>query len=169
MSLFNIGGVSVSGAALNLQTWSNPTATSGTDAANTANTVYYGSLYVPGQTNVTALNILVGSVGGTDKVIGQIFDISGKLLANTAIAGVIVGTAAQVQTIPLTMPKLLDGPNNYIIGLVFNGTTAKFRAIPAYCGSGLAGTVTQTFGTVGDIVIPATRFTADNAPVVYLS
>lgn len=168
MSLLTPGGTVLQALTLGITNWYPNTATSGTDVTNTANTLYYTSLYVPGQAFVTGVQFLIGSVGGTDKVIASICDIAGNLLANSAIAGVLVGTAANTMQVPLTTPRKLDGPNQYIVGLTFNGTTAHFRAIPAFTGSGLAGSVAQTFGTPANIVVPATPFTADKSPIISL-
>lgn len=166
MSLLSPGGTVCSGQPTLLSTWPVVSATGGTDVTNTANTAYYAAIYCPGQTLVTSIQYLLGSVGGTDKVIGAIYDISGNLLANTAIAGVTSGTAATTQVLPLTVPRLLDGPNYYLISLTFNGTTAHFRAIPAYCDNGtIAGSVAQTFGTPATIAVSATKFTADKGPI----
>lgn len=165
------GGTQISlPAPNNIASWINNTATSGTDVANTNGTIYYVSMFVPGNCFITSINYLVGSVGGTDKVIAGLFDQTGQLLANTAIAGQIVGTAAQVTSVPLTQPyNYIGGPATLLVGLCFNGVTAKFRAIPAYCSAGaVAGSATQTFGTPASFVPSTTLFTADLGPVVHL-
>jgi hypothetical protein len=106
-------------------------------------------------------------VGGTDKVIAELFDSSGALLANSALAGATVGTAANSQQVALTAVYEAV-PGLYFVGLVFNGTTAKFRTVPAFCQVGknlLAGSVAHTFGTAAAVVVPLT-FTADKSPVM---
>lgn len=169
MSLLSPGGTVCDGQPISLFTFPVTSATTGTDTACAANILFYAAIYVPGKTQITGINFLIGSVGGTDKAIGSIYDISGNLLANTAVAGVIVGTTATTQALPLTVPKLLDGPNFYLVGLTFNGTTAKFRSIPVYCDNGtVGGSVAQTFGTPATIAPSQTKFTADKGPILNL-
>jgi hypothetical protein len=157
-------------ATVGLTTWPINTATSGTNASDVANTCFYASLWVPGETLVTGVSFLVGGTGGTDLVFASIFDVSGNLLANSATAGTTVGTTAQLQNLPLVTPLNLPGPMVVLIGLTFNGGSATFRAVPAYCGgSMIAGSVAQTFATGPASITPsATKFTADKAPVALL-
>jgi len=152
--------------------WPVNAVTAGTDTACTNGTTYYVSVYVPGNCLITAINYIVGSVGGTDKVIASIYDSGGTLLANSAAAGATVGTTATTQAVSLTAPlNYTGGPGMLIVGLTFNGTTAKFRSIPAYCSNGAwAGSATQTFGTItSTITISTTLFTADKGPVLFFS
>lgn len=151
-------------------TWSVIAATSGTDTACTNGTVYVGSIFVPLSCTVTGIQYLVGSVGGTDKVITSLYDSAGNLLANSATAGTTVGTTAQIQQVAFTSALSLAAPGLFWVGLTFNGTTAKFRSIPAYCqtGNGVLGNgLSQTFGTPAAIT-PPTTFTADKVPVASL-
>lgn len=163
------GGVS-GGYPYNSGTWVNVTATSGTDTACTNGTGYCGSVRITRNCTVTGIQYLVGSVGGTDKVIASLHDATGALLANSALAGTTVGTAAQLQQVAFTSTYAAVGPGLYFVCLTFNGTTAKFRTIPAYCnaGNGVVGnSVTQTFGTAATFTAPTT-FTADKVPVASL-
>jgi hypothetical protein len=155
---------------VNLCNWPINSATAGTDTACTNGTTYYTSLWIPGNVFVNTISYLIGSVGGTDKVIASIYDSAGTLIANSAAAGATVGTTATVQDVALTAPIVLPGPGIILVGLTFNGTTAKFRSVPAQCSNGiLGGSATQTFGTVtSSITVSTTPFTADKAPVVYL-
>ena len=163
------GGVA-NGIPRNIGTWNNNTATSGTDTACSNGTAYCGSIFVPANCTVTGIQYLVGSVGGTDSVVASLHNSSGTLLANSALAGATVGTAAQVQQVALTSTYAAVGPAYYFLAVTFNGTTAKFRTIPAHCqaGSGVIGNgVTQTFGTAATFTAPTT-FTADKVPVASL-
>lgn len=166
------GGIAAAGGftlrPYNIRTWQPVAATSGTDTACTNGTAYVGSILVPGNITITGVEYLVGSVGGTDKVIASIHDSAGVLLGNSALAGATVGTAAQVQAVALTTPLAVKGPATYYIALTFNGTTAKFRSVPAYCQAGVMGNgVAQTFGTAATFTAPTT-FTADKVPVAWL-
>lgn len=160
----NTGGLA-GGIPRNICTWQAIAATSGTDTACTNGTAYVGSIYVPLNCTVTGIQYLVGSVGGTDKVVASLHDASGTPLANSATAGATVGTAAQVQQVAFTATYSAVGPAYYFVALTFNGTTAKFRSVPAHTQSGVIGNgVTQTFGTVAAFTAPTT-FTADKVPV----
>lgn len=154
---------------LNIGTWQPVAATSGTDSACTNGTVYFGAIIVPHHVRATGVRYLIGSVGGTDKVIATIHDAHGTVVANSAVAGATVGTAANTQDVALTAEYTLE-PGLYFLGLTFNGTTAKFRTVPAFTHAGgnlIAGSATQTFGTTAAFT-PVTTFTADKAPVCSL-
>lgn len=161
------GGVA-GGKPWNINTWQAVAATSGTDTACTNGTAYVGSIYVPMNCTVTGIQYLIGSVGGTDKVIASLHDSTGALLANSSQSGLTVGTSANLQQVALTATYAAVGPAYYFIALTFNGTTAKFRTVPAHTQNGLlSGSVTQTFGTSASFTAPTT-FTADKAPVASL-
>lgn len=148
--------------------WQGPlsTTTPGTDTAATNGTFYAGALWVPGRTTFTGATNLIGSVGGTDKVIYYLWDKDGALLAWTAVAGTTVGTAATMQTrLAFVDPVTVDGPTYVYAGLIFNGTTAKFRSHAI--GNGPAFSSTGTFGTNAALTV-ATTFTADKAPIMGL-
>lgn len=157
------------GKPWNVRTWQAIAATSGTDTACTSGTAYVGAVFVPKNSVIAGISYLVGSVGGTDKVVASLHSNTGALLANSAVAGATVGTAAQVQNVALINPYEVKGPMTYFIGLTFNGTTAKFRSIPAQTQSGEIGNgVTQTFGTPASFTAP-TEFVADKIPVAFLT
>lgn len=158
-------------------TWQPIAATSGSDSA-CAVLCHLARIYVPLACLVTGIQYLVGSVGGTHKAIVTLYNESGTLLRASAAAGATVGTAAQVQQIAFALDGALAAattlelePGYYWIGVTFEGTTPKFRTVPAYCNVGtnlLAGSVAQTFGTIGTSVVVPTTFTADKAPVASL-
>jgi hypothetical protein len=165
------GGTKIIASPFMVGSWANPTATSGTDSAVTNGTGYYVGMWLPGDAYVNGVKYLIGSVGGTDKVIASIHDSGGTVIANSAVAGATVGTAAQTQDVILTAPILIPGPGLILVMLTFNGTTAKFRSILAYgnAGSGvIAGSATQTFGTVAAFTPSTTLFTADKGPICSL-
>lgn len=146
-------------------------ATNGTDTAFADGTQFVTSIFLPVNFVCTNIEYLVGSVGGTDKVYGVIYDADGAVLANTSLTagGATVGTAAQIQQLALTATEALVGPALYYVGISANGATAKIRTAPAYLGASLwGGSVSQAHGTVAAITEPVT-FTADKAPYVILS
>lgn len=164
---FNPLGTFVQGSLSGFGTWQPAAATTGTDTAATSGTVYYGGIWVPGNIFASGIQYLIGSVGGTDKVIVSLHDAGGTLLANSATAGVTVGTAANSQQVPFTAPVQLPGGSLVLVGLTFNGTTAKFRSLPAFCNVGtnaIGGSAAQTFGTPASFTPSATVFTADKMP-----
>jgi hypothetical protein len=157
------------GKPWNVRTWQPVAATSGTDTACTNGTAYVGAVFVPKNSTIAGVSYLIGSVGGTNKVVASLHSNTGALLANSAVAGATVGTAETVQNVEFIAPYEVKGPMTYFIGLTFNGATAKFRSIPAQTQAGEIGNgVTQTFGTPASFTAP-TSFTADKIPVAFLT
>lgn len=165
------GGLTLPVAAHGFANWQPVAATSGTDTTPANGTQFVTSIFLPVGKTITNINYLIGSVGGTDKVYGVLYDASGAVLANTSLTtgGATVGTSATVQTLALTSTYAATGPRLFYVGISMNGTTARLRTVPAQLSAGLyAGSVSQTHGTVAAITAPAT-FTADKAPIVFLS
>ena len=163
------GGIvgTLMGAAFNLRP---AAATTGTDTAFADGTQFVAALRVDHNITVTNLNYLIGSVGGTDKVYGVLYDSTGAVVIASSVSGggATVGTAANVQTLAVTTPTAIVR-GLYYIGISANGATAKIRTVPAHCQGGLWGnSVAQTHGTVAAIT-PPTTFTADKAPYVFIS
>lgn len=158
------------GAPHGFHNWQPSVATSGTDTAFASGTLFVSSIFIPTRKTITGVGFLVGSVGGTDKVVVQLNDANGQLLANSTLAssGTTAGTAANTQEIAFTSPFTARGAGLYYIGVSANGATAKLRTVPAFCNAGLwAGSVSQTAATPASIVQPIT-FTADKAPIAYV-
>lgn len=165
------GGIAQAVAPSGFANWQPIAATSGTDTAFADGTQFVTSLWVPVNFTITNISYLIGSVGGTDKVYAVLYDASGTNLANSSLTGggATVGTAANIQTLALTATYAAKGPAMYYVGISANGATAKLRTVPAHCQAGLfAGSVAQAHGTVAAITEPTT-FTADKAPVVFVS
>jgi hypothetical protein len=139
-------------------------ATTGTDTACSDGTTYFTEIFIPTLRTLTGVFYLVGSVGGTDKVIVTLYDSSGAVLANSDIAGVTVGTAANIQSVPFTAAFATTYAGQYFMGVTFNGTTAKFRTLPIPGSPFIAGSEAETFGTVTAIT-PGTTFTASKGPI----
>lgn len=152
----------------NVGTWCNPTNTSGTDTACTNGTIYAGSICVPAGMTITGVQYLIGSVGGTTKVIASLHNYLGTVLTSSDQAGTTVGTLATVQKVPFTVSHTVFQPTWLHIGLTFDGTTAKFRTIPAGCNAGngvVGGSRAQTFGTSASFTA-WTTFNADLIPIM---
>lgn len=150
-----IGGVSISS-----------TTAPGSDTACTNGTFYFASVWVPCRMKVTGLGYLVGSVGGTDKVIPYLWDAAGTLIIAGDLAGTTVAATTLIQSVAFTDIVHIEGPGTYIAGVIFNGTTAKFRA-HTQAHKFVSGSVAGTFGTSQNIVVPTT-FTADKGPVGFI-
>lgn len=143
--------------------------TAGTDVTPVAGTRYTCSIFIPHSMTLTGIGYLIGTAGGTDKAIAELHDADGTLLANSAVAGVTVGTLATFQELPFTAPVEVVGPGLYFLSITMNGTTARLRTIPTALGvsqTALAKSATGTFGTVGALAAPTT-FTAGVGPIAY--
>lgn len=146
-------------------------ADTGTNTTPADGTQFVTSIFVPCNKTITSIGYLVGDTGGTDKVYAALYSNSGALLGNSSVTtgGATVGTANTVQTLNLTSTYAAKGPANYFVGVSVNGTTARLNTVAANTGNGvLAGSVSQTHGTVAAITPPST-FTADKAPYIVLA
>ena len=164
-----LGGGIAGGIPRNCGTWSIVATTNGNDNACTNGTVYVGSVFVPANMSIVGIQYLIGSVGGTTLAIASLYKADGTLVANSATAGTTVGTTATIQQLAFTAPYAAVGPAWFFVGLTFNGTTAKFRTVPANMNiNGVIGnSLSQTFGTPASIT-PPTTFTLNTVPVASL-
>ena len=141
-------------------------ATAGTDVACADGTRFWTELMIPYNVTLTGLSYLVGSVGGTDSVVVQLVNSAGTEVATSRAVGgaaAIVGTAAEIQSVPFTAPYAATAGLYYAV-VQFNGTTAKFRAYPITGSKFIAGSVGGTWLTAAGIT-PGTTFTADKGPI----
>lgn len=168
--LVTTGGITPSTAIAGFRNFQPVAATSGTDTAFASGTLFVSSIFIPANKTLTGIGFLLGSVGGTDKVVVQLNSASGALLANSTLtgSGTTAGTAAQTQKIDFTSTYAAVGPAMYFIGVSANGNTAKLRTVPAFTGVELfAASLAQTAATPAAIVAPTT-FTADTAPIAFV-
>lgn len=163
------GGLNLSSGVLkNFMGWQPPTLTSGTSTTPSATVVYLTQVYVKGNATLTGVYLNNGATVGTNKYIAALFDSTGAAVANSALAGITTSGADAYQQLPFTGTYAAKGPAIYWIAVYVNGTTDRFRSVPAvgqfagYTGS-IAG---QTFGTIASIT-PPTSFTADVGPVAF--
>ena len=117
---------------------------------------------------ITGIQVLIGSVGGTDNWLVELHDSSGVLVATSALAGVLVGTAGTWQQIAFTSTVSLT-PGTYFLVIQSNGTTAhpavyNFPAPALATVPLITGSTTGTFGTSANFT-PATTYTANVGPV----
>lgn len=138
--------------------------TEGTDTALVAGEIFWAD--IPGgiQNNVvvTGLEILVGSVGGTDKIILFIADREGNIVGTTSLEGTTLGTAGNLQRIALITPVSL-ARGAYKVGVQGNGATGKIRTLAA----GFQATKKQAgeFGVIPKLTL-TTLFNAGQGPYV---
>ena len=115
---------------------------------------------------VTGIAFLIGATGGTDKVIVELHDSTGALIATSALAGATVGTAGTYQQVAFTAPVTIPA-GVYFLALQLNGTTARFATYNAPTTMLLTGSATGTFGTSAAIT-PPTTYTAGVGPIALL-
>lgn len=135
-----------------------------------AGTFYCEEIDVAYPKYVTGVGILLGTTGGTDKHLVAIFDATGKLIANSAVAGVTAGTASTYETIPLTTPYYLVGPAQYFGCVQSNGTTATVRMeVTGTQDTYLTQSFTGVFGTIpATMTTVPTTFTTAVGPYEFL-
>jgi hypothetical protein len=142
--------------------------TAGTSTTPSATTVYLSQVHIAAACSLTGIAISNGATVGTDKYVVALFDANGVPVANSALAGETTSGADVYQSIAFTSAYVVAEPGVFWIALYVNGTTDRFRSIPAVgANSGLAGSATgQTFGVVAAVTLPTT-FTADKGPVAF--
>jgi hypothetical protein len=142
-------------------------ATAGNDTAPTDGPRWWTEVQIPYKIELTGINYLVGSTGGTDSVVVELFNSAGTVVArsisrDTEIAD-IVGTAANFQSVAFSSVYTAD-PGKYYISLQFNGTTARFRTYTIPGGKFVTDTTAGTFKTGASITL-VTTFTANQGPI----
>lgn len=139
--------------------------TQGTDTAFANGTSWFVPVYIPVNRTVTGIGYLIGSIGGTTKVITALYTTSGQAAAivNSALAGTVVGTLATFQEVPFTAPTAVK-TGWYWALIQSDSVTARFRLGLAVGTRG--GTVAGTFGTLPlTITLPTTNV---GAPYMYV-
>jgi hypothetical protein len=142
--------------------------TSGTAAA-AATEIYCSEIDLPYSQLLTGLAPLNGTTVGTNKHFAILYDSNGKVLANTAVAGVTTAGASTYQKMNFVTQYYAVGPARYFACDGLNGTTDTIRhAATATNDNILGGTITaQTFGTAAAITVPTT-FTTIKVPYFML-
>lgn len=120
----------------------------------------------PPNTTITGIAILMGSVGGTDNLIVELHDSTGAIVATSALAGTLAGTANVWQQIPFTAPYSAPA-GTYFAVVQSNGTTAKPAVVNSPTSPHLTGSATGAFGTSAAIT-PPTTYTTGLGPSVLL-
>jgi hypothetical protein len=132
-----------------------------------ATSMYCTELDMQASKYTTGLGILNGATVGTDKHIVILYDGTGNLLANSAVAGATTSGANTYQTYAFTTPYFVVGPAKYYACVQSNGTpTDSLRMIPTgnqdtYTTKAVTG---QTFGTIAATFTVPTTFTTVVGP-----
>lgn len=140
----------------------------GTDTAGVNGTVWFSSIFVPFVATFTGIGVLNGGTVATDKIIVSLYDSSGALLANSALAGTSMATINVFQETAFTATYTTLRPGRFWIGVQTNGANANIRTIATATWIDVLTTnVAGTFGTLPALT-PPTTFTAGKGPIAYL-
>jgi hypothetical protein len=142
--------------------------TAGT-AASASTEIYCTEIDLPYNMLLTGLAPLNGTTVGTNKHFAILYDSSGAVLANSAVAGTTTANASTYQKLNFVTKYYAVGPARYFACDGLNGTTDTIRhAATAVNDNILGGAVTgQTFGTAAAVTLPST-FTTVKAPYFML-
>lgn len=143
-----------------------PTLTTGTDTTPVSGTVYAGQVELPSNRTLTGVGFLIGSVGGTNKVIVSLYDSTGALVANSPTSGTdpTVGSSGGYQEVAFTATYAAKGPGVYYVGVSVNGNTCRLRLQVLNGGRGIA--LAGSYGTLASVTPPTTGAVA--APIAYV-
>lgn len=141
----------------------------GTNKAMVAGTVWYADIFIPTPSiTLTGIGVLNGATVATDKGIVSLYDSTGVLLANSALAGATTSGANTFQQYAFTGTYQILKPGRFWVAYQSNGTTDTIRTIAtATWIDVLSGNAAGVFATLPAIT-PPTTFTADLGPVAYV-
>ena len=141
------------------------TTSPGGDTAPTNGPRWITEITIPYSVTLTGGQYLIGSVGGTDSVIVDLYNSAGTLVASSDGGGAadLVGSSATIQSVAFDATYLAH-PGTYYVSLQFNGTTARFRAYNVTGSKFIALTAAGTFSTPASIT-PGSTWTTAQGPV----
>jgi hypothetical protein len=125
---------------------------------------YYSSIQLGFPAILTGIQVLIGGTGGTDNWLVELHNAAGTMIATSALAGALVGTANTWQRFAFTATYTLTVPGQYFIAVQSNGTTAKLATLNSDVNPTLTGSATGVFGTSASITAPTT-YTANLGPM----
>jgi len=140
----------------------------GTNKTLVAGTTYVADIFIPlSSVLLTGIGVLNGATVGTDKGIVSLYDSTGVLMANSALAGATTSGANAFQQYAFTATYTTVKPGRFWIAYQSNGTTDTIRTVAtATWVDLLTQSNTGAFGTLPALT-PPTTFTADVGPVAY--
>lgn len=133
----------------------------GASSVHVAGTLNISEIFVPHWNVWKGLAVLNGTIVGTDNMLVALYNSSGTLVANSAVAGTLSASASTFQSRDFLTPVLL-APGRYFCGVQSSGTTAtSMKFVSANGVNVLTTSSTGTFGTVpASITVPTTFTTA---------
>jgi len=137
--------------------------TSAGTSTKATNTMYCTEIDLPYSKYLTGLAMLNGASTGTDKWVLALYDATGNLLANSAVAGATASGSSAFQKQAFVTPYYAVGPAQYFAcAQGDSGTTATINLLvtgteDTYYTKKFAS---QTFGTLAAIATPTTFTTA---------
>lgn len=141
-------------------------ATSGTVTSAVAGTLYWAAVFIPMNTLITGVVYTTGTSNGAGNVIGALYDATGALVSNSALAGTAVSGSSVKQKLTFVGAggtTTATGPSTYYIVVQFSATTAKFMTFSNTVEGFVTGSTTGTFGTLPSIT-PGTTYSASVGP-----
>lgn len=131
----------------------------GASSVHVAGTLNISEIFVPHWNVWKGLSVLNGTVVGTDNMLVALYNSTGQLVANSAVAGTLSANASTFQARDFLTPVLL-APGRYFCGVQSNGTTAtSMKFVTANGVNVLTTSSTGTFGTVPSTITVPTTFT----------
>lgn len=129
----------------------------GTNSTAVAAELYCTEVRLPYSRLLTGYAPHIGTTGATDKWIVALYDSGGNLLANSAVAGLTVGTANTWQATAFTSTYYAVGPAQYYGCLMSNGTTATIDTVTTGKDDNILtfkSAAAGTFGTLPNFTAP---------------
>jgi len=138
-----------------------------TSTAPVNGTTNFSQIVVQYNRAVKGACVLNGSTVGTNNHLVALYDFTGKLITNSAVAGAVSAGASLLQCFDFLTPQELSGPATYYLATQANGATDTFgfyvtgNVGPTY----VTGSVTGTFGTILATIAPGNAFTTAKGPI----
>jgi len=145
-------------------------ATAGTNSTPTDGPRMWVEIFIPSNVTLTGIGYLVGTVGGTDSVVVELFDSAGAVVARSIAtdteAADLVATLAEFQKVNFSSTVNVTAGTHYI-SVQFNGGTARVRTFGIPNSGFVANTAAGTFKTAASIT-PTTTFVAGEGPISWV-
>lgn len=141
----------------------------GTNSTVAAAELYCTEIRLPYSKLLTGLAPHIGTTGGTDNWLVALYDSGGNLIANSATAGALVGTANTFQATAFTVPYYAVGPAQYFGCMMSNGTTATLDTVTTGKDDNILtfkSASAGTFGTLPSFTAP-TSFASVSGSYLY--
>lgn len=139
----------------------------GTNTTLVAGTIYVSEIFIPRNITLTGVAILNGATVGTNNGVVGLYNSSGTLVANSALAGAVTVGANAFQNRDFTAPYAAVA-GRYWIAYQANGTTDTIRTIAVSTFiDALTKSTAGAFGTLTALT-PPTTITADVGPIGYV-